>query len=419
MKTPMSRFQIHDDLTAPEGSVPFCVEPATGGQLPNFLGPSPDPPPPCAATRAFAPSCAAARSTSPRSSASRWRSPSTTARGRASRCTTGWPVRPACGSTRSPAARKFHSNDPKQGRAAAATSRPSSTPARSPDHLHVEAPSRLVGEQILEAIAYVALERFTAMVNDAGDVPVDGLGRGHAALPPDSHVEPRRTDGGREQRPAPVAGAAVSCPRPPLATAGRRRAVQAPPCCPLYHEAIELIGRAGPARSSACSSTARLCASGRSRSRSRAVGPPAVRAHEGARGARRRLRTVRPAGRCASSTSSPRWAGPSPRSASSSAGRGAGSRSAERGGGGGEEGREGGRGGEGGERGGERGGGGGEGGGERRGGGGGVFARRPGPAGRRARPRRGGGGGGEGGGGEGGGEGGGAPQRKAAETSRD
>ncbi len=29
-------------------------------------------------------------------------------------------------------------------------------------------------EQILEAIAYVALERFTAMVNVAGDVPVDG-----------------------------------------------------------------------------------------------------------------------------------------------------------------------------------------------------------------------------------------------------
>jgi alkylhydroperoxidase family enzyme len=42
-------------------------------------------------------------------------------------------------------------------------------------HLHEEA--REAGwsdEQILEAVAYVALEGFTAMVNVAGDVPVDG-----------------------------------------------------------------------------------------------------------------------------------------------------------------------------------------------------------------------------------------------------
>src|SRR5688572_4548433 len=39
MKTQMSRFQIHDDLTAPEGSVPVLKGAlATGGQLPNFLG---------------------------------------------------------------------------------------------------------------------------------------------------------------------------------------------------------------------------------------------------------------------------------------------------------------------------------------------------------------------------------------------
>ena len=42
-------------------------------------------------------------------------------------------------------------------------------------HLHEEA--REIGwtdEQLLEAIAFVALEGFTAMVNVAGDVPVDG-----------------------------------------------------------------------------------------------------------------------------------------------------------------------------------------------------------------------------------------------------
>src|SRR5881275_860521 len=39
MKYAMSRFQIHDDLTAPEGSVLFLRGAlATGCQLPNFLG---------------------------------------------------------------------------------------------------------------------------------------------------------------------------------------------------------------------------------------------------------------------------------------------------------------------------------------------------------------------------------------------
>src|SRR4051794_2816825 len=39
MKTQMSRFQIHDDLTAPEGSVPVLRGAlSSGGQLPNFLG---------------------------------------------------------------------------------------------------------------------------------------------------------------------------------------------------------------------------------------------------------------------------------------------------------------------------------------------------------------------------------------------
>jgi alkylhydroperoxidase family enzyme len=44
-----------------------------------------------------------------------------------------------------------------------------------PMHLHEEA--REIGwtdEQLLEAIAYVALESFTAMINIAGDVPIDG-----------------------------------------------------------------------------------------------------------------------------------------------------------------------------------------------------------------------------------------------------
>ena len=48
-----------------------------------------------------------------------------------------------------------------------------------PMHLHEEA--REPGwddEQLIEAIAYASLEVFTAMVNVAGDVPIDGSVRG-------------------------------------------------------------------------------------------------------------------------------------------------------------------------------------------------------------------------------------------------
>src|SRR5687768_9404521 len=39
MKTQMSRFPIHDELTAPEGSLPVLRGAlGRGGQLPNFLG---------------------------------------------------------------------------------------------------------------------------------------------------------------------------------------------------------------------------------------------------------------------------------------------------------------------------------------------------------------------------------------------
>ena len=54
---------------------------------------------------------------------------------------------------------------------------------RPPMHLHEEA--REAGwddEQILEAIAAVALEGFTAMVNVAGEVPVDGSSEASRAL---------------------------------------------------------------------------------------------------------------------------------------------------------------------------------------------------------------------------------------------
>ena len=45
----------------------------------------------------------------------------------------------------------------------------------APMHLHEEArEAGWTDEQLLEAVAVVALESFTAMVNVAGEVPVDG-----------------------------------------------------------------------------------------------------------------------------------------------------------------------------------------------------------------------------------------------------
>jgi alkylhydroperoxidase family enzyme len=120
MKTSMSRFQIHDDLTAPEGSIPVLRGAlATGGQLPNFLGVLAGSP---AALRAYA----------------RFRDEREAA-----------------------LLRYLKALLEERGRA--------------PMYLHEEA--REAGwndEQILEAIAAVALESFTAMVNVAGEIPVDG-----------------------------------------------------------------------------------------------------------------------------------------------------------------------------------------------------------------------------------------------------
>ncbi len=71
-------------------------------------------------------------------------------------------------------AQEFDSADPAQA-ALLALLDPLVSADKTPTHLIEEA--REVGwtdEQILEAIAFAALEQFTAMVNVAGDIPVDG-----------------------------------------------------------------------------------------------------------------------------------------------------------------------------------------------------------------------------------------------------
>jgi AhpD family alkylhydroperoxidase len=174
-KTPMSRFQIHDELTAPEASVPVLKGAlATGGQLPNFVGALAGSP---AALRGYA----------------RFRSelrhghlaPATLERialavaehhgsapGVAMHARTARVV--GLGLDEVALAREFSSADPRE-EALLRYLRALVVDGRPPAHLHEEA--REAGwhdEEILEAIAVVALESLAAMVNVAGEVPVDG-----------------------------------------------------------------------------------------------------------------------------------------------------------------------------------------------------------------------------------------------------
>ena len=179
MKTSMSRFQIHDDLTAPGGSATVLRGAlSSGGQLPNFLGVLAGSP---AALRAYARFRSELRhgtltlATLERIAlavAEHYGSaPGIAMHSRAARAA-GLAIDEVA------AARRFDSGDPREAallhylRAVLDEGRPAM-------HLHEEV--REAGwddGQILEAIAAVNLEAFAAMVNVAGDVPVDGSSEG-------------------------------------------------------------------------------------------------------------------------------------------------------------------------------------------------------------------------------------------------
>jgi alkylhydroperoxidase family enzyme len=175
-KTQMSRFTIHDDLTAPEASLPVLKGASSAaGQLPNFLGVLAGSP---AALRAYARFRVELRhgtlslQTLERIAlavAEHYRSaPGLALHTRTAR-------QAGVGIDEVALAREFDSRDPREA-ALLHYLRPLLTDrAHAPQHLHEEA--REAGwsdEQILEAIAVLAMESFTAMVNVAGEVPVDG-----------------------------------------------------------------------------------------------------------------------------------------------------------------------------------------------------------------------------------------------------
>jgi alkylhydroperoxidase family enzyme len=184
MKIPMSRFQIHDDLTAPEGSVAVLRGAlASGGQLPNFLGVLAGSP---AALRAYARFRSELRhgkltlATLERIAlavAEHYHSePGIAMHSRTARAA-GLALDEVAN------ARQFTSKDAREEALLRYLKAVLEEGGRAPMHLHEEA--REAGwddEQILEAIAAVALEAFTAMVNVAGEVPVDGSTEASRAL---------------------------------------------------------------------------------------------------------------------------------------------------------------------------------------------------------------------------------------------
>jgi alkylhydroperoxidase family enzyme len=184
MKTPMSRFQIHDDLTAPEGSVAVLRGAlASGGQLPNFLGVLAGSP---AALRAYARFRSELRH-GKLTLATLERIALAVAEHHHSAPGIAMHSRTARGAGLAldevALARKFSSKDPREAALLSYLQALLEDDGRPPMHLHEEA--REAGwddEEILEAIAAVALEGFAAMVNVAGEVPVDGSSEASRAL---------------------------------------------------------------------------------------------------------------------------------------------------------------------------------------------------------------------------------------------
>jgi alkylhydroperoxidase family enzyme len=175
MKIAMSRFQIHDELTAPERSAPVLRGALSGaGQLPNFLGVLAGSP---AALRAYARFRSELRHGT-LTLATLERIALAVSEHYGSEQGIHMHSRAARGAGLAvdevAAARHFTSKDPSEA-ALLRYLQALLTEGRPAMHLHEEA--REAGwddEQLLEAIAAVSLEGFVAMVNVAGEIPVDG-----------------------------------------------------------------------------------------------------------------------------------------------------------------------------------------------------------------------------------------------------
>jgi AhpD family alkylhydroperoxidase len=176
MKTRISRFTVHDDLSAPEASVPILKGArASAGQLPNFLGVLAGSP---ASLRGYTRFRAELRHGS---------LPAPTLERISLAVAQHFGSEPGLDLHRRVArqtgidlddialAREWDARDPHDAILLRWLRDLIVDHATPPLHVHEEArESGWSEEQLLEAIAFASLESLTAMVNVAGDVPVDG-----------------------------------------------------------------------------------------------------------------------------------------------------------------------------------------------------------------------------------------------------
>jgi alkylhydroperoxidase family enzyme len=176
MKTRISRFPIHDDLSAPEASLPILKGAmASAGQLPNFLGVLAGSPGSLRGYTRFRGELrhgALPIATLERIAlavAEHYESePGLTLHQRTAR-------QAGLGVDEVALARDWDSYDEHEAKLLHWLRALVVDQTKPPAHLHEEArESGWTDEQLLEAIAFASLEAFTAMVNLAGDVPVDG-----------------------------------------------------------------------------------------------------------------------------------------------------------------------------------------------------------------------------------------------------
>jgi alkylhydroperoxidase family enzyme len=176
MKTKESRFQVHDELTAPERSVPVLKGAlAGGGQLPNFLGVLAGSP---AALRAYARFRSELRNGS-LSWATQQRIALAVAEHQQSEYALSTLQRTArdagLGLDEIALAREFDSRDERESILLRYIKALLESEGPPPRHLHEEArEADWTDEQILEAVAQVALASFGNLVTRAGEVPNDG-----------------------------------------------------------------------------------------------------------------------------------------------------------------------------------------------------------------------------------------------------
>jgi alkylhydroperoxidase family enzyme len=176
MKTQESRFHVHDELTAPEGSLAVLKGAvAGGGQLPNFVGVLAGSP---ASLRAYARFRSELRHGA-LPLKTQQRIALAVAEHQGSAYALGTLLRTAREAglvlDEIALARRFESSEEHEAAMLRFVRTLLEDGGIPPLHLHEEArEAGWTDEQLLEAVAHVALNHFSNLITRAGDVPLDG-----------------------------------------------------------------------------------------------------------------------------------------------------------------------------------------------------------------------------------------------------